>query len=114
MNDPDLSIIILNYNVKELLLNCLDSIFKNKGKDDNWQIIVVDNASEDRSTEAVKEKYPEIELVENRQNLGFAAGNNVGVKYAKAPVILFLNPDTVVIGKAIQNSYKFLMEKDSL
>ncbi len=110
MNDPDLSIIILNYNVKELLLNCLDSIFKNKGKDDNWQIIVVDNASEDRSTEAVKEKYPEIELVENRQNLGFAAGNNVGVKYAKAPVILFLNPDTVVIGKAIQNSYKFLME----
>ena len=74
--NPDLSIIILNYNVKDLLINCLDSIFKNRGKEDNWQIIVVDNASEDGSVEAVKKEYPEVELVENKENLGFSAGNN--------------------------------------
>ncbi|MBI2337672.1 glycosyltransferase [Candidatus Daviesbacteria bacterium] len=51
--NPELSIIILNYNVKDLLLNCLDSIFKNKTNSDRWQVIVVDNASSDGSGEAV-------------------------------------------------------------
>ncbi len=131
--NPDLSIIILNYNVKDLLINCLDSIFKNKKSTDRWQIIVVDNASEDGSVEAVKEKYKivrhpefisgsqkeilnqvqndgiEVKLVENKENLGFSAGNNLGVKKAKAPVILFLNPDTKVVGDTIQKTYKYLM-----
>jgi len=106
---PDLSIIILNYNVKELLINCLESIFKNKGKEYNWQIIVVDNASEDGSVEKVKEIYRNtVEIYRNNSNLGFAQGNNVGVKYAKAPVILFLNPDTIVVGDVISKSLKFL------
>ena len=113
-SNPDLSIIILNYNVKELLLNCLDSIFKNKKSTDNWQIIVVDNASEDGSVEAVKKEYPQIELVENKENLGFSAGNNVGVKYAKAPVILFLNPDTVVVDGAIQKSLAYLLSNPDI
>lgn len=117
-DNPNLSIIILNYNVKDLLLNCLESIFKNKNPEDNWQIIVVDNASLDGSMEAVKEKYFRgshltsgrvVELIENEKNLGFAAGNNVGVKKALAPVILFLNPDTLIVDKAIQKSYGFLM-----
>ncbi|MBI4036078.1 glycosyltransferase family 2 protein [Candidatus Daviesbacteria bacterium] len=101
---PELSIVILNYNVRELLLNCLKSIFANKGNLDLWQVIVVDNASFDSSAEAVKKEFPQVEVVENKENLGFAAGNNIGVKFAKAPVILFLNPDTVVVGKAIQKS----------
>src|SRR3989344_7348321 len=125
VQSPDLSIVILNYNVKELLLNCLDSIFKNKKSTDNWQIIVVDNASEDGSVEAVKEKYKVsetsseilrfaqndnvVELIENKENLGFSAGNNIGVKKSKAEVILFLNPDTIVVGKAIQKTYEYLM-----
>ena len=133
-SNPDLSIIILNYNVKELLLNCLKSIFDSKGKEDNWQIIVVDNASADGSVEAVKEKYKVIgidsrfhgndkeqiassktprndnvvELVENKTNLGFSAGNNVGVKKTRAPVILFLNPDTLAVDGAISKSLKYL------
>ena len=107
--ETDLSVIILNYNVKVRLVNCLDSIYKNKGKD-NWQIIVVDNASEDGSVEAVREKgYEDIEILRNKENLGFAAGNNVGVKKAKAPVMLFLNPDTIVVNEAIQKTYQFLM-----
>ncbi len=105
----DLSIIILNYNVRELLINCLDSVFKSKGKEDKWQIIVADNASIDGSMEAVKRRYEDIEIIGNKENLGFAAGNNEGVKKAKAPVVLFLNPDTLVLDKAIQKSLKFLV-----
>ncbi len=106
--NPDLSIIILNYNVKDLLLNCLESIFKNKGKE-NWQVIVVDNASVDGSIEAVKKDYPQVELVENKENLGFAQGNNMGIPKVKAPVVLFLNPDTKIVGNAIQKTYQYLM-----
>mgnify|MGYP001570445755 CR=1 FL=1 len=125
MENPNLSIVILNYNVKELLLNCLQSIFKNKGKE-NWQIIVVDNASSDGSVEAVKEKYEiasspsaprnddVVELVENKSNLGFSAGNNAGVKKAKAPVVLFLNPDTVVVDGAIQKSLAYLLSNPDI
>ena len=110
MREPDLSIIILNFNVKELLINCLQSIFDNKGKKDNWQVIVVDNASEDGSVAAVREKgYKDIEILENKSNLGFSGGNNVGVKKAKALVILFLNPDTKIVGDAIQKTYQYLM-----
>ena len=112
--NPDLSIIILNYNVKELLLNCLESVFKHKGKEDKWQIIVVDNASLDGSVEAVKKEYPQVEIVENKTNLGFAQGNNAGVPLAKAPIVLFLNPDTVVVNEAIQKSLKFLMSNPDI
>ncbi len=105
---PDLSIIILNYNVKDLLLNCLDSIYSNKSLDDKWQIIVVDNASSDNSVEAVKERFPLVEVVANKENRGFSGGNNDGVKISKADTILFLNPDTIVKGDVIQSSYNLL------
>lgn len=120
--NPELSIIVLNYNVKELLLKCLESVFQNMGKEDRWQVIVVDNASTDGSVEEVKEKLRshitrgltaqesgKLELVESKENLGFAGGNNLGVEKAKAPVILFLNPDTVVVGQAIQKTLEVLL-----
>ncbi|OGE19445.1 hypothetical protein A3J19_02160 [Candidatus Daviesbacteria bacterium RIFCSPLOWO2_02_FULL_41_8] len=131
--NPELSIVILNYNVKDLLLKCLESVFAGKGKLDRWQVIVVDNASSDGSAEAVKKRFkvPEtsvakqllrrteilryaqndnvVNLIENKTNLGFAAGNNVGVKKVKAPVILFLNPDTVIKDHAIQKSLEALL-----
>lgn len=115
---PDLSIVILNYNVKELLLNCLESVFASQGQLDRWQVIVVDNASSDGSVEAVRERYNlrshsssgnTVELIESKENLGFAAGNNVGVRYAKASVILFLNPDTVITDHAIQKCLEVLL-----
>ncbi len=118
--NPDLSIIILNYNVKEFLLGCLQSVFKNKKASDNWQVIVVDNASEDGSVEAVKQLRSHIgsgntvEIVENKENIGFSAGNNAGVKKAKAPVILFLNPDTVIVDDAISKTYKYLMSNPDI
>lgn len=109
---PDLSIIILNYNVSELLLNCLRSIYKNS--DPKWQVIVVDNASSDESVKEVKKYFPQVELIENKTNLGFAAGNNIGVKLAKAPVILFLNPDTIIVGNAIQKTLEVLLSNPDL
>ena len=114
LDNPDLSIVILNFNVRDLLLKCLESVFKSKRSHDKWQIIVVDNASMDGSVEAVREKYREVELIENKKNLGFSAGNNVGVKRVKAPAILFLNPDTVVIDDAINKSLKFLLSNPDI
>ncbi len=124
-SNPDLSIIILNYNVKELLLNCLVSVFKSQVPSYKYHVIVVDNASEDGSVEAVRKKYKiassktprndgVVELVENKSNLGFSGGNNVGVKKAKAPVVLFLNPDTAVVNDAISKSLKFLMSNPDI
>lgn len=115
--NPDLSIVILNYNVKDLLLNCLESVFKTKN---NWQVIIVDNASSDGSVEAVKERYGSpstslrVDLIENRSNLGFAAGNNSAIPKVKAPVVLFLNPDTVIVNDAIDKSLKYLMSNPDI
>ncbi len=111
---PDLSIIILNYNVRELLLNCLESISNNQDTRYKIQIIVIDNASEDGSVEAVRKAYPEVELIINKTNLGFAAGNNSAIPKIKAPVVLFLNPDTVVVDDAINMSLKYLLSNPDI
>lgn len=105
---PDLTIIILSYNVKELLLNCLKSLYQNKTGLDRWQIIVVDNASADHSLEEAKSKYPDIEAVQTGKNLGFAGGNNFAVPFIKSDYVLFLNPDTEVVGDAVSRSLEFL------
>lgn len=111
---PELSIVILNFNVRDLLLECLESVFKNRGKKDNWQVIVVDNASGDGSVEAVKDKFTEVQVMENKKNLGFAAGNNCAIPKVLAPVVLFLNPDTLVIDGAISQSLQYLLSNPDI
>ena len=88
------SIIVLNYNAGELLLNCIKSIKKSTYK--NFEIIVVDNISKDNSHERCKEEFPEIKLIQNKRNLGYCGGNNVGIREAKGKFIVILNPDTIV------------------
>ncbi|MBI2011650.1 glycosyltransferase family 2 protein [Candidatus Daviesbacteria bacterium] len=110
---PDLSIIILNYNVKDLLLDCLKSVYQDQNSK-NWQVIVVDNASIDNSVEALKKEYPQVEIIESKENLGFARGNNLGVPKAKADFILFLNPDTKVLDNAISKSLAFLKTDEKI
>jgi hypothetical protein len=88
------SIIVLNYNAGELLLNCIKSIKKSTYK--NFEIIVVDNISRDNSHERCKEEFPEIKLIQNERNLGYCGGNNVGIREAKGKFIVILNPDTIV------------------
>ncbi len=89
----DLSIVILNYNTKELLLNCVKSIIKNT-KGINYEIVVVDNNSSDGSPAAVSKL--KVKLIRNKENLGFTKGNNQGMKVAKGEYVLFLNSDTLI------------------
>ena len=90
-----LSVIILNYNVRYFLEQCVFSVQKALEGIDG-EIIVIDNASSDDSCEMMKAKFPHIKLIENKDNLGFPKGNNIGVAQAKGDYICILNPDTVV------------------
>lgn len=91
----DLSIIIVNYNVKEFLKNLLHSIQK-AAQNLSIEIIVVDNASDDGSVEMIKEKFPDVILIANEKNLGFGRANNIGLKKARGKYFLLINPDTLV------------------
>ena len=95
MNDsPLVSIIILNYNAGELLLNCVDSLKKSTYT--NLEILIVDNISSDNSQKKCKEKFPDIKLIQNNENLGYCGGNNVGINEANGKFIVILNPDTII------------------
>ena len=94
ISQPLVSIIILNYNANQLILDCIESITKTNYE--NFEIIVVDNASTDNSHIKCKEKFEKIRLIENEKNLGYCEGNNVGIKNAKGEFIVILNPDTIV------------------
>ena len=88
------SIIILNYNAGQLLHDCIESISKTEY--DKYEIILVDNASTDKSYKKCKEKFNNIHLIENEKNLGYCEGNNVGIREAKGEYVAILNPDTKV------------------
>ena len=109
----ELSIIILTYNVEQVIKACLDSVFACLKND--WEVIVIDNNSTDKTVEMLKSQasaedgliqHDNFEIIENKENLGFAGGNNLAVKKAKGKYILFLNPDTVVD----KNSINFCLE----
>ena len=95
MEKIDLSIVILNYNTKDFLRDCLRSIEKAEKKKLNIEIIVIDNASRDDSVKMVKKEFPKVKLIVNRKNLGFSAGNNKGIIQASGKYVLILNPDTL-------------------
>ena len=90
-----LSVIILNYNVRFFLEQCVLSVQKALQSIDS-EIIVIDNNSSDESCVMMKQLFPNIKLIENKENLGFPKGNNIGVSQAKGEYICILNPDTVV------------------
>jgi len=91
---PGTSVIIVNYNGGETLLNCLASLVQTIGPE--CEIIVVDNASTDNSAEWVGLEFPQIVLIRSQTNLGFGGGNNLGAYYAQGDYLIFLNPDTCV------------------
>ena len=108
----DVSVIIVNYNVKDLLVNCVTSILSSSG-DLNIELIVVDNNSFDGSVEQLKYKFPDnnaVKIIESRVNLGFGKANNLGVKSARGKYLLLLNPDTVVQEDTIEKTIKFYEE----
>ncbi len=109
---PDLSIIILSYNTKNLLKRCLDKVKKAKKNGYVYETIVVDNASTDKSPAMVKEKFPWVKLIVSQKNLGFSGGNNLGLKKAEGKYVLFLNSDTEIKSEAFVKMIKF-MESDA-
>ncbi len=100
-----LSVIILNYNVRYFLELCLKSVTE-AIVDFNAEIIVVDNFSNDDSCRMVKELFPEVILIQNKENYGFSKGNNIGVARAKGKYVCLLNPDTVVA----EDTFKILLD----
>jgi len=105
-----LSIIIVNYNTKEFLTNCISAIYKTPPAYP-FELIVVDNASEDGICKFLSDKFPEVEIIENDLNVGFAKANNQGLRKAKGEYILFLNPDIVPQPEAIDKLLEFTMQK---
>lgn len=102
----DVSIIIISFNTSELLRDCLKSVVT-QSEGLNYEIIVVDNASTDGSVEMVERDFDSVRLIKNEKNTGFAAANNQAIAQAKGKYILLLNPDTVVLDKAIQKTIAF-------
>lgn len=102
----DVSVIIVNYNTKELLKNCLNSIYK-QTKDIEFEVIVSDNGSVDGSIEMVKTSFPQVILIENNANLGFGTANNRGLKVAKGKYIFYLNSDTILLNNAIKYFFDY-------
>ena len=103
----DLSVIIVNYNVKEFLEQALRSVEK-AVNNHNVEIFVVDNNSVDGSVELVKEQFPDVILISNRENVGFSKANNQAIRQAKGRYLLILNPDTILQEDTIEKLLRYM------
>lgn len=102
-----LSIVVLSYNTCDLLVDCLNSLEKVRQEVD-FEIIVSDNGSTDGSIDTLKKHFKKVILVENGENLGFAAGNNAARKLVRGQYILFLNSDTIVHKNTLKKTVEYL------
>lgn len=97
----DVSIVIVNYNTRDLLRNCLNSIYE-KTKSLDFEVIVSDNGSVDGSVEMIRSEFPQVMVIENNANLGFGTANNRGTRRACGKYIFFLNSDTILLNNAVK------------
>lgn len=110
MKSVDVSIIIVSYNTKDFVINCIKSIMETTKKF-SYEIIVVDNASLDNSVEAVKSVFKNksiVKIIKNKDNYGFSKANNVGLRESFGRYILFLNPDTIVYKNTLDGMIDFM------
>jgi GT2 family glycosyltransferase len=105
-----LSIIIVNYNGGKDLKPCLTSVYR-ETKAISFEVILVDNGSTDGSVEIVEENFPQVRIIRNEENRGFAAANNIAIRQAAGQYILLLNPDTEVLNRAIEKTIEFMEDK---
>lgn len=105
----DLSIIIVNWKSKEYLRNCLASILA-ETEELNYEIVVIDSASFDGAGEMLAREFPQVQFIQSQENLGFSKANNVAFQASTGEVLLFLNPDTELVGPAINQLYTTLRE----
>jgi GT2 family glycosyltransferase len=106
---PDVSVVIVSWNVADLLADCLDSLMRTS-QGLKLEVWVVDNASSDGSAEMVRTRYPWVRLIANEDNRGFARANNQAIRQATGRYVFILNPDTIVREGAIQTMARFLDE----
>jgi len=104
---PELSIVIVNWNTLEMLRDCLESVFASEGGR-AAEVIVIDNASDDGSADMVAAEFPQVRLIRNSENRGFAAANNQGFAVAGGRHVLLLNSDTIVHGDVLADSVAWL------
>ncbi|MDP2960349.1 MAG: glycosyltransferase family 2 protein [candidate division Zixibacteria bacterium] len=107
MNSIDLAVIIVNFNTASLLKECLNSVEENRGNL-KLEIFVVDNNSRDQSVEMIKKDFPQIKLMVNSENIGFARGVNLGLALAKGRYFLLLNPDVKVLTGVLKGMIEFM------
>lgn len=107
----DVSIIIVNYNTTQLLINCINTIYQYT-RDINFEIIIVDNKSPDRSIESINDKFPEVKLISHFANIGFGGANNLGAEMAQGEFLFFLNPDTLLLNNSIKYFVDFFRKND--
>jgi len=101
---PKVSIIIVTHNSEEIIKDCLNSVYSQEFKD--FEVIVVDNNSEDRTKEFIKENFPQIKLIENKKNLGFCKANNQGIEISQGKYVLTLNSDVILEKKFLSELMK--------
>lgn len=102
----DTSIVVVNWNTRDMLQECLESIMVGN-RELSYEIVVVDNASTDGSPDMVRREFRDVALIENRYNRGFAAANNQGIEIASGRYILLLNSDTIILDDAIGKTLEF-------
>lgn len=113
MREIKLSVIILSYNTRDLILRCLKSITA-IGQQPDCEVFVVDNASVDDSVNAIKASFAWVKLIENKENYGFARANNQAIKLAQGQYILLLNSDTENIDNGIEKTLEYLEQNPQL
>lgn len=112
--NKQVSIIIVNYNTKELTKNAIQSVF-DKTENIDYEIIVIDNASQDGSVEDLKNTFQEkIKIIESKENLGFGRANNLGIKQAQGKYVFLLNSDTELINNAIKIFYDYMEQNENV
>lgn len=110
---PDISIIIVSYNTREMLRDCLASVL-NETHEAKIEIFVVDNGSTDGSRQMIGQCFPQVVLIANVENRGFAAANNQAIARAAGRYFLLLNPDTVILDKAIDRTLQYADQHDNI
>ncbi len=109
----DITVVIVNYNVRDFLLRCLNSV-RQAQKDLDIEIIVVDNNSSDGSIEYLKPIFPEVEFIRQDKNVGFGEANNIGINKAQGKYVLILNPDTLLEEETLVKMYDFMEENHDI
>lgn len=109
------SIIIVSWKVKALVLDCIQSVYQfTKLPEKNFEIFLIDNVSDDGTVAAVRDRFENVRVIENKKNVGFGAANNQAYEYCKGRYVLLLNPDTVLLDDAIGKMCQYMENHEAV